>query len=461
MKSSEQYLAEIRNGDPISSHDQLLLILSLSWPAILAMMSTTIMQLIDAGMVGSLGGHASASIGLVSSSTWLLNGICTGAVFGFSVQTAQSIGAKKFDLAKNLCRQGLVAILVLGICIGCIGFLLSPMIPVWLGGEPELLHDSSAYLVVFSLSIPFSLLNNWAVQMLQSAGNTRLPGLTQVVMCLLDVLFNYLFIFMMNMGVLGAAIGTACSVICSSLFLAFWIFVKEPILKGPFVFHFTRHSVRNALRIGIPVSVEQVVMGSSYVMFTRIVAPAGTVGIAANSFGITVEGLCYMPGYGIASAATSIVGQCIGAGRHKLTQEIGWRTCHIGIAAMTVSGFVMFFLAPVFMHILTPDPEIEALGVTLLHIEAFAEPMYGASIVVTGILRGKGDTFWPALLNLLSVWCVRIPLAMLLFQKFGVIGAWVAMMTELNVRGILFLLRMKMTWKSGSSAQKKPEPAHV
>lgn len=447
MTSSEKYLADIRNGNTISSKDQFLLILSLSWPSILAMMSTNIMELIDAGMVGSLGGHASASIGLVSSSTWLINGICSGFIYGFSVQTAQSIGAKRFDHAKNLCRQGLVTILTVGITVGLLGLLISPHVPLWLGGEAELIHDSAAYLGIFCMTLPFGLLNSWAVQMLQSAGNTKLPGITMMVMCVFDVLFNYLFIFMLNLGVMGAALGTSSATICSSLFLAFRVLFKEPMLKGAFRFHFTKNSVKQAVRIGLPVSLEQVVMGSSHVMFTRIVSPAGTVGIAANSFAITVEGLCYMPGFGISSAATSIIGQCVGADRKRLTHDLGWRIVRIGVGAMTCSGILMFVCAPIFMNLLTPVPEIAALGVTLLRIEAFAEPMYGASIVVTGILRGKGDTLWPAILNLVSVWCVRIPLAMLLFPQFGVIGAWIAMASELNLRGILFLWRMTKAWK--------------
>lgn len=442
MTTSEKYLADIRNGNSISSKEQLILILTLSWPTILAMMSTNIMELIDAGMVGSLGGNASASIGLVASTTWLINGVCSGFIYGFSVQTAQSIGGKEFDRAKDLCRQGLVTILSVGLTVGIICLLISPHVPVWLGGEAELIHDSAAYLSIYSITLPLSLMNTWAVQMLQSTGNTRLPGITMMVMCVLDVLFNYVFIFVLHLGVTGAALGTSLSTVCSSLFLAFQVLVKDPMLKGKLQFHFTRNSIRQAFHIGLPISLEQIVMGSSHVMFTKIVSPAGTVGIAANSFAITVEGLCYMPGYGIANAATSMIGQCVGAGRKELTHELGWRIVRIGVGAMTCSGFLMFFFAPFFMNLLTPVAEIAVLGAIILRIEAFAEPMYGASIVVTGILRGKGDTLWPAVLTLISVWCVRIPLATLLFSRFGVIGAWIAMAAELNLRGILFLWRM-------------------
>ena len=180
-------------------------------------------------------------------------------------------------------------------------------------------------------------------------------------------------------------------------------------------------------------------------MYTRIVSPLGPVSIAANSFAVTAESLCYMPGYGCASAATAIIGQCTGAGRPELTREIGWRITRIGIAMMSVSGVVLFIAAPWMMKILTPDAEVIALGSFILRMEAFAEPMYGASIVADGVLRGAGDTFWPACLNFLSIWCIRIPLCAILCQHFGLVGGWMGMGIELNMRGIFFLLRLRHT----------------
>ncbi len=446
IHSSAEYLSAIRSHETLSRKDQILLILQLSWPAILAQISVTVMQLIDASMAGQLGASAAASIGLVSSSTWLIHGLCSGAVFGFSVQCAQAIGARNRKEAVSLSRQGIYCVLVIGLLIGSLGFLMAGQVPLWLGGEAAIQADASAYLSIFCLSMPFVLLNSCSVQMLQAAGNTKLPGLVQIVMCLLDVTFNYLFIFVMGLGVAGAALGTAASEVCSSLFLSWNIFFRDPFLKGGLHAGYTRSSLKKALKIGLPVSAEQLVTGSSYVMFTRIVSSLGSISIAANSFAITAESLCYMPGYGCASAATAIIGQCTGASRPGLSKEIGWRICRIGVLMMTVSGIAMFALAPVLMRILTPVPEIADLGVRILRLEAFAEPMYGASIVVTGILRGKGDTLWPAVLNLLSIWCVRIPLAALLASSYGLFGAWIAMNIELNVRGLLFLFRMKQVF---------------
>lgn len=453
--NSSILLARIRDGQGLDAAAQRRLILSLSWPAILAQVSVTIMQLIDAGMAGRLGRFASASIGLVSSTTWLLNGFCSGAVYGFSVQTAQEIGAGNSRRARSLCRQGLLVCALTGSLAGLIGFLLSSQIPVWLGGEAQVLADARAYLGIFCLSQPLVLLNSAAVQMLQACGDTKLPGLSQIAMCVLDVLFNYGFIFILHLGVAGAALGTALSQACSALFLMSWLRWFNPFLKGRASPDFTAASLKKACRIGIPVSIEQLITGTSYVAFTRIVSSLGSVSVAANSFAITAESLCYMPAYGCASAASAIIGQCTGARRIALARELGRRVTRIGIAMMTLSGIVLFCLAGSLLSILTPDRQIAALAASMLRMEAFSEPMYGASIVVNGVLRGKGDTLWPACLNFLSIWCVRIPLAALLSACFGLTGAWLAMGIELNVRGLLFLWRLRHAWKR----QKDFEPA--
>lgn len=439
-------LSRIRNGERLSAREQRALILLLSWPSILAQVSVTVMQLIDAGMVGRLGTAASASIGLVASTTWLINGLTSGAVFGFSVQCAQSIGAKNYQQASSLCRQGLAVILLAGFLFGGIGSLLSFHIPVWLGGEPLVLEDAGAYLLIFCLGLPFSLLNSWAIQMLQAAGDTKIPGLVQVLMCILDVLFNALFIYGLHYGVAGAALGTLASVVCASLFLTFWVFRINPFLKLPARLHFSRTSLGRALQIGLPISIEQLITGSSYIAFTRIVSSLGTLAIAANSFAITAESLCYMPAYGCASAATAIIGQCTGAGRKDLCKAMAWRLARIGMGMMLLSGLLLFLFAHGLMAILSPDLQVQDLGSLLLRMEAFAEPMYGASIVITGILRGKGDTLWPACLNFLSIWCIRIPLAWILSRHLGLAGAWIAMNIELNLRGLLFLGRLQHVW---------------
>ena len=149
-----------------------------------------------------------------------------------------------------------------------------------------------------------------------------------------------------------------------------------------------------------------------------------------------------MPGYGIASAATTLVGQSIGARRPEHARSFAWITTCMGMAIMAITGFAMYFFSPVVFSFLTPDTAVQALGVSVLRIELLAEPLFGASIVATGALRGAGDTLIPGVMNFLSIWGVRITLASILSKTMGLAGVWIGMSVELMFRGIIFLVRL-------------------
>ncbi|WP_026511324.1 MATE family efflux transporter [Butyrivibrio sp. LC3010] len=441
-------LSVIRNGQKLTTKEEIILILRLSFPAILAQISSIIMQYIDASMVGHLGANASASIGLVSSSTWLIGGILTAAAMGFSVCVAHRIGAKDEEGARVIVRWGLLCCLLFSLFIMVIGVMVSSKLPAWMGGEAAIKKDATAYFLIFALSIPAREMLFASQGMIQSSGNIRVPSILNVIMCALDVFFNALLI--PHYGVMGAALGTAFSFVIIATVMLYILLVrsyslsivrrreKKPVgLKG-----FVENELIVALKIAVPVAIDNIIMGFAYVAFTRIVSPFGTVSVAANSFSITAEGLCYMPGYGIGVAATTIVGQCIGARRKNLGKRLGWMAVILGMIIMGISGALMWVFAPFMIGILSPDTEIRKLGTQILRIEAFAEPLYGASIVAAGVFRGAGETLLSSVLNLLSVWVVRIPLAYILGSKYGLKGAWIAMCSELCIRGALFLIRL-------------------
>lgn len=203
-------------------------------------------------------------------------------------------------------------------------------------------------------------------------------------------------------------------------------------------------------------SLQQILMGSAQIVSTAIVAPLGNISIAANTFAITVESICYMPGYGIAEAATTLVGQGLGAGRRMLTRSFARLSVALGMTVMTLMAVLMFVFAPEMMAIMTPVEDIRALGTAALRIEAFAEPMFAAAIVCYGVFVGAGDTLKPAIMNLASMWAVRLSAAAILAPHYGLRGVWVAMATELIFRGAIFLIRL---FKGGwMETTKKEEP---
>ena len=197
-------------------------------------------------------------------------------------------------------------------------------------------------------------------------------------------------------------------------------------------------------------AVQSVLMSGAQIVSTLIVAPLGNIAIASNSFAITAESLCYMPGYGIGDAATTLVGQTYGAGRKELCKSFARMTVALGMIVMAFMGLVMYIFAPEMIGLLSPVEAIRSLGTTVLRIEAFAEPFFAASIVVYSICVGAGDTLRPAIINLVSMWCVRLTLAAWLARDYGLKGVWTAMAIELTFRGSMFLYRLfRGNWLKG------------
>ena len=195
---------------------------------------------------------------------------------------------------------------------------------------------------------------------------------------------------------------------------------------------------------------QHMLMGGAYMVSTMIVAPLGTIAIAAHSLAITVESLCYMPGYGIAEAATTLVGQAVGAGQRLLTRSFAYMSVGLGIAVMTLMGLLMWVFAPELMGIMSPVEEIISLGAEVLRIEAWAEPMFAAAIVANGVFVGAADTIIPAIMSLTSMWAVRLTMAAWLAPRYGLRSVWTAMAVELTFRGSIFLIRLaRSSWHRG------------
>ena len=461
MAEKKDFAKEIRENQNMSLKDKLELVYRLSLPGILAQISEIIMEYIDAAMVGVLGANASASIGLVSSSTWLFGGVIMACAAGFSVQVAHAVGAGDTDSAKSIFKQSLFSSFVLSLFVGMIGIGLSQVLPQWLGANVSLWNDASNYFLFFAIFIPVRQMNSLCMNMLQCSGNMKVPSIVATIMCCADVVFNYFLIFPARqitllgnsftmigagLGVTGAQLGTSLAILLSMCILLYYAIVKEKTIsilgiKGKWIVQ--KDILKEAVRIGVPMAMEQCATTGAQVVSTRIVAPLGTVAIAANSFAVTAESICYMPGYGISSAATTMVGQAIGAKRKDLAKSFAWLTTATGMVIMTITGALMYFLCPFVFSFLTPVEEVQQLGESVLRIELLAEPLFAASIVANGALRGAGDTFVPGIINLVSIWCVRITLAYFLSKSIGLAGVWIAMAVELSCRGLLFLFRLK------------------
>ncbi len=504
--TKEALLQALRGGESLSRRQQLHLVALLSTPAMLAQLSSIVMQYIDAAMVAHLGANAMGAIGLVCSTLWLATGLCGAAATGFYVMASHKVGARQYDAARRVMHVSIPATFCWSGMLALVCWLISSRLPHWLGGGADICADATAYFLIYVSFLPVWQINALASGMLRSAGNVKAPSILNALMCFFDVLFNYLFIFKMHMGVAGAAWGTASAEVVVMIGLLVCMFRQreyksftslsslspsklplELCHPSPVAFgdgqnaegedtlsieeyrsnvispSLTGEGWRGAagsrdgerlgemlgmllgfLRIATPMALERICLVGAQIASTVIVAPLGTIAIAANALGITIEAICYMPGFGIGDASSTLVGQSHGAGRPSLVYSFSRITLWLGVGVMTLMGTIMFIGAPALVGIMGPEADVGSLCVSVLRIEAFAEPMYGASIVGYCIFVALGDALVPCLMNLATIWGIRITLAAVLAPVLGLPGVWLAMAIELTVRGLIFLIRLHL-----------------
>ncbi len=456
-KNAVARLLEFERVPPLKL--SVLAVLSLAWPAIVEQVMITMVQYVDTAMVGSLGANATAAVGLTASTTWFFNGLLNAAAVGFSVQVAQHIGAGRERDARSVTWQALKFVVIFGLLIGAVAVGLSFPLPGMLGAEEAIRPDASSYFRIVGSAIPFNFCSVMMSSILRCSGDMRTPMVLNLLINVLNVILNFFLIYPTRqqtvfgmtltipgagMGVAGAAAASATSLLTVSVLYLIVLFSGRSGIRIRLKerFRFEKHCLLTALRLGIPVALERSLISLAQITITAIISSIGTIAVAANHLAVTAESLSYMPAYGMASAGTTLVGQAVGAGRNDLAKRFARVTTYIGIFIMTLGGLGLFVFAPQLISIFTSDPEVKALGAQVLRIVAFAEPFFGASIVVQGSVRGAGDSKVPFLLNLATMWLVRITLSVALAPRMGLIGVWIAMATELFVRGVVFLWRL-------------------
>ena len=434
------------------------LVLRLGVPAILAQFASIAMQYIDAAMVGSIGASASAAVGVVTSSTWIVIGLACAVAMGFSVQIAHAIGANDAEQSQKVFYEGLIICCVISCLLSLIGISLSPHLPSLMGAEPEIWCDASRYFFIYSCAIPAMLLRVFSGNVLQCAGNTKVPSFFNSLLCFFDIFFNYFLIFPArdvlignislhipgaNLGVAGAALGTAFSEIIISIAMFIMAFRT---LNLHFNFSFSKFSkdiLKTATKISGPMALEAIAMNGACIILTSIVAPLGAVSLAADIFGFTAEQICYLPGLGISIAATTLVGQSLGANRKDLARKFAWSAVKCGVLIVTITSVAVYFFAPFIFSLLTPDIAVRKLSVKILRVELLSEPLFAASTVIVGALRGAKDTFIPSMFTLIGEWFILIPCALFFVKTYGLVGVWIGICANFCIRGVFFLLRLR------------------
>lgn len=442
-------------------------IMLLAWPIILEQIMMTMVQYVDTAMVGSLGAAATAAVAINQSPVNLINGIMMSCGVAFTALVARSIGANDTERAKRVVAQSVLVAIGLGIFSTILMGGFSSQIPAFMGADIEIQPDANRYLLFISASMLFKSMTIIFSGICRGSGNTKTPMKVNFFVNIINVVGNYLLIFPTRtitlggssftvwgagMGVAGAALATTLSIIFGGIVMTYFVMLHSPAIAPDKETSFKpdKEILSVAFRIGLPAAGERLAMSTAQIMVTMIIAGLGTVSLAAHHLAITAESVCFMPGFGFASAATTLTGQALGAERDDLTNSLTKSCIKMALCFMTCMGIILFFLAPYLIGIFSPDQEVIDLGAACLRIIAFSQPFFAVSMTITGILRGAGDTKVPFYVILVSMWGVRVGLAyvLVLMMGMGLQALWLCMCFDFVLRSVLFTYRYKSgRWK--------------
>ncbi|MBQ8589540.1 MAG: MATE family efflux transporter [Firmicutes bacterium] len=435
-------------------------VLTLAVPSIIENMLLSIVEYADTAMVGSLGPMATAAVAVNTPVTWLFNSTIMAISVGGTVAVAQSVGAGKNEKAKRLTDQAFMAV-VLFSAVVLVGLLvMSRWIPVWMGAEPEIIDTAVTYLRIIAVGLPFAFISIVFNGILRGSGDTKTPLKLNMLANILNVIGNFLLIFPerdiligdisihmwgAGWGVAGAAISTTISRAVAAV-LVILMMTRQPVIKLTISKIIPdRELLGQIFRIGIPSALERLSISSGQIVFFRVVSSLGTASLAAHQLANTAESLAYMPAFGFQIAATTLVGQLVGARDFDGARK----SCSVTfrLALIVTLGFTAVLLlgADFLIGMFTPSEEVVHLGASALRIMAVAETFSTMAMVYTGALRGAGDTKQPFFVCIVSMWGIRIPLSFILVHVFhlGLSGAWVAMAMDQMFRGLLMMRRFK------------------
>lgn len=432
------------------------IILKLAWPVIAEQSLATITQIVDMMMVGRLGPAAITAIGLSIQPLLLAQALGASLSVGTTALVARFIGAGEEGEAGRVLQQSLLASFVVSGFILAIYYIFAENIITLIGAETEVIPLGTSYLRLLIPGLFFVFMGFMISAALRGAGDTRTPMKVNILVNFLNVIGNYILIFghfgAPRLGLDGAAVATTLARTIGGFILFVYVFRESAILTivRKNFFKPDLPLIKRVLMIGLPATMEQLVMRAAQILYVRVVAGLGTVAYAAHQIAINAESISYMPGFGIAVAATTLVGQNLGAEQPERAEESAYESWKIGALIMGFMALIFLLIPEFLIRLYSDDPQIIRLGARNLRIVAFAQIQMGTQFIFAGALRGAGDTRSVFYSTAVSSWIGRLGMAYLFIHilNWGLVGAWLAMVVDWTMRGSYVYLRFRQGyWK--------------
>jgi len=431
-------------------------VIGLAWPVMAEMFLQTCTQIVSMALVGHLGATAVTSIGLSMQPLNVFYGLFTGAGVGATAIVARMVGGGNKREAGRASAQA-VAISAIIAAVGTIVmFTQARALVVWMGAEPDVVADGTRYLLIMIPGLYFMWVSTVLTGALRGAGDMRTPMKVNIIINVINFVGNLLLVYGLlgfpALGVFGAGLATTFARIVGGVLLFVPYLSGKTVLPVVFPqdFKWDGELVARVARVGIPGAMERLMISGSHLFYARMVAGLGSVSYAAHAIGINAESISYMPGNGFATAATTLVGQNLGADRPDLAEQAAWESVLLGCAFVGTMGLAFIFVPELLMSIYTTDPEIISLGAIYLRIMGFSQIHQAVGFVFLGAIRGAGDTKFVMWVTAFSSWAIRLGMtwALINVAKTGVTGAWWAMAADGLFKAIVSLLWFRTgNWK--------------
>ncbi len=406
---------------------------------------TTLLQraegIVAVFLVGGLGATSIAAVGLGQLLAFIATTVISGISVGTNVIVAQLWGARRHRDAGEAAHHFLWLSIVVSLVLAGLGVVSNQFVMEQLGAESTVIRLALPYSTLIFLVIPCTVLIQVFSSILQGTGDTRTPMYAMIGVNHLHILLAYPLIYghwqLPTLGLTGAAIAVGIAETTGALFL--W-FRCRSILT---ISRLRLDLIRSLWSVGASVSGERIVQQTGIFIYTKLVLLYGTVAYAAHQVGLSIESLSFLPGYGLAIAAATMVGQSIGAGKYTRAKLENWEANRLALAIMTCMGVVFFFFPYALLRTFTTDEAVIELGTMFLKIVALLQVPLALTMVLAGSLRGAGDTRFIMGTTMVGMWGVRVPLALVaaFWARQSVLYIWAAMIADWTVRMGLLLWR--------------------
>ena len=393
--------------EKLERRKSLKVLISLALPIILEEILTTLLQYVDTAMVGRLGAQATASVSLTTSVNWLI-GSCFGSV-GIAVVAIMSsaLGAGDNDKIRRFSSQIVIYILVSGILIEVIAVCHSPVIPIWMQADASIQKQAGTYFGIISLAIVFRASSMICASAMRALKDTRTPMVVNLAANALNVILNYLLIYTAGLGVTGAAIATAISSTAAGISM-FILMRRKELLRVSLTRGLDRSLLKETARISLPALATSFTSCMGHIVFASLISSMGTTVFAAHAIALSSETMFYLPGYGLRSATSTLIGISVGEDNREKFNVVKRQSIILTVAMMTFTGIMLFIFAGPIVAIFTPDAEVIRQGTGVLKLIAFCEPLFGLMIVCEGIYYGLGQTKITFIVETIGSWGIRI-----------------------------------------------------